>query len=385
MKFFYRKFLTALLLLFFAHGVIASHIMGGYLSYKHISGNTYQIKLTLFRECSSQTVFDGEPSPTQMDATLGIFESSTIFLGPWPLPAPVVTSVAAVYDSSCSNVNSRYCVYKGVYTDTITFPSDTLAYTITYQRCCLSNYVVNVNQPNEAGETFCITIPPTSLFANNSPVFDSFPSVLYYVNQPLTYHVSANDADGDSLVYSLCAPYSGGNATDPAPLPSAPPYTNLTWLAPYALDNIMGGTPPLNIDSASGVMTAMPNTIGSFVVGVCVKEFRNGQLMDTTVINLMFNIDHCIAQATAVANIDSDLDFRLYPNPATDELTITTETNEPVDVSVYDMLGNELRSIQNSSANSIKVKVSDLSAGCYLLKLTSSRGLSSSKGFIIAR
>ncbi len=86
-----------------------------------------------------------------------------------------------------------------------------------------------------------------------------------------------------------------------------------------------------------------------------------------------------IAEQTPAAS------FILYPNPATDELTITTETNEPVDVSVYDMLGKQLRSIPNSAANSIQVKVSDLSAGYYLLKLTSNRGISSTKGFIIAR
>ncbi len=87
-------------------------------------------------------------------------------------------------------------------------------------------------------------------------------------------------------------------------------------------------------------------------------------------------------------DIKDELDDKIlsiYPNPATDELTITTETNEPVDIAVYDMLGNELRSIQNSSANSIKVKVSDLPAGYYLLKLISSHGSSSIKGFIIAR
>ncbi len=384
MKFFYRKFLTALLLLFFAHGVIASHIMGGYLSYKYISGNTYQIKLTLFRECNGQTLFDGEPSAPIMYAILGLSESSTAqFLGSWELPAPVVTNVAAVYDSACSNVNSRYCISKGVYTDTIILPDTTIAYTITYQRCCLSNYVVNVVQLNEAGETFCITIPPTHLFANNSPVFDSFPAVLYYVNQPLTYHVSANDADGDSLVYSLCAPYTGGSPIDPAPTPSSPPYTNMEWLAPYSLSNLMGGT-PLSLDSLSGIITATPNTIGSFVAGVCVKEFRNGQLMDTTAINLMFNIDHCIAQATTVAKIDSDLDFQLYPNPASDELTITTETNEPVDVAVYDMLGNCVLSHKNFSHNSSKVFLNRIPPGYYLLRLTSSHGLSSSKGFIIA-
>lgn len=97
-------------------------------------------------------------------------------------------------------------------------------------------------------------------------------------------------------------------------------------------------------------------------------------------------LDSCVCHVwMGEQTISNEISFRLYPNPATDELTITTETNEPIDVFVYDMLGNQLRSIQKSSANSFKVKVSDLSAGYYLLKLTDKHGLSSSKGFIIAR
>jgi len=82
--------------------------------------------------------------------------------------------------------------------------------------------------------------------------------------------------------------------------------------------------------------------------------------------------------------------FHLYPNPATDELTITTESKAPVDVYIvdvyiYDMLGNCVLSHKNFSHNLVDIDVSLIPPGYYLLKLTDQHGLSSSKGFIIAR
>lgn len=77
--------------------------------------------------------------------------------------------------------------------------------------------------------------------------------------------------------------------------------------------------------------------------------------------------------------------FRLYPNPATDELTITTENQTPADIYIYDMLGNCVLTHKNFSGNMISLKVNHLPPGYYLLKLTDQHGLSSSKGFIIAR
>ena len=77
--------------------------------------------------------------------------------------------------------------------------------------------------------------------------------------------------------------------------------------------------------------------------------------------------------------------FLLYPNPATDELTITTQTDAPVDVFIYDMPGNCVLAHKNFRPNLGNLKVTSLTPGYYVLKLTDQHGLASSKGFIIAR
>ena len=77
--------------------------------------------------------------------------------------------------------------------------------------------------------------------------------------------------------------------------------------------------------------------------------------------------------------------FHLFPNPATDELTITNENDAPVDVYIYDMLGNCVLTHKNFSVNMGSINVFFLPPGYYLLNLTERHGFSSAKGFIIAR
>ncbi|MFM7902766.1 MAG: PKD domain-containing protein, partial [Bacteroidota bacterium] len=54
----------------------------------------------------------------------------------------------------------------------------------------------------------------------------------------------------------------------------------------------MGGT-PLTIDPATGELTAIPNTLGQFVIGICVSEYRNGQLLSTTMRDYQINVVDC--------------------------------------------------------------------------------------------
>ena len=105
--------------------------------------------------------------------------------------------------------------------------------------------------------------------------------------------VMATDPDGDSLVYELFMPYHGATQFDPMPQPPyAPPYPNIQWLNPYSTNDMMGGV-PLAIDPQTGELSCTPGSLGQFVVGIKVKEYRNGQFISETKRDFQFNVVNC--------------------------------------------------------------------------------------------
>lgn len=103
-------------------------------------------------------------------------------------------------------------------------------------------------------------------------------------------------------------------------------------------------------------------------------------------------IDSAFYFPTNISETTKPTSFHILPNPATDEITLTTETDAPADIFIYDITGNCLRTITKQSAFPVTINTTDLPAGYYLLKLkhnTSSsatdNGVAYSKGFIIAR
>jgi hypothetical protein len=101
-----------------------------------------------------------------------------------------------------------------------------------------------VNLNGQQGLTCTASIPGPPLSTNSSPRFGDLPAIALCLDQPTTIDFSATDPDGDQLVYGLCAPFIGGTATDPAPFPSAPPYTQVTYAAGYSAAQPVDSDPP---------------------------------------------------------------------------------------------------------------------------------------------
>ena len=274
----------------------ATHIVGGNLTYKHISGNTYQVRLTLRRDCllgSPEAQFD-DP------ASIGIFTSAGA-LATWlgnngQLKIPFMTSdtLNEYIRSDCGFEGTQVCVHETIYQGNINLPERPGGYILAYQRCCRNATINNIVNPLETGSTYWVAVTEKALTSKNtSPVFNEWPDVYICANKPLVFDHSATDADGDSLVYKLCTPSIGGTQANPRPQPPGfPPYSNIQWAAPYSLNDMMGGT-PLQIDSKTGVMTATPNLVGQFLIGVCVEEYRNGVLLSIVRRDFQYNVRVC--------------------------------------------------------------------------------------------
>ena len=75
----------------------------------------------------------------------------------------------------------------------------------------------------------------------------------------------------------------------------------------------MAGNPVVSIDSVTGLITGIPNIQGQFVVGVCVEEYRDGQLMGSIQRDFQFNVAACIQSITAQIQSD-DVRENIDPN-----------------------------------------------------------------------
>jgi gliding motility-associated-like protein len=119
---------------------------------------------------------------------------------------------------------------------------------------------------------------------------------------------SATDPDGDKLVYSLVAPFSGANPSVPMPLQApAPPYFPVQWISGFGSTFPLGSSSVISINSANGMITVNPSIIGLFVVGVRAQEYRNGVLVGQTVRDFLFRVFDCKIVLQAILPKQEDL------------------------------------------------------------------------------
>lgn len=273
----------------------ATHIIGGELYYNHLGGNQYSVTLRLYRDCgpdnSNNTGFDAQGQIAVFTANGAVVEE--VFVD-----NPGETVVPIIINDPCLSAPPSVCVRTTVYTHVFTLPPIAGGYVVSYQRCCRTPAMVNLT--GQQGLTCTVTIPGTPNQANSSARFNDLPPIALCMNQDLVFDNSATDPDGDQLVYSLCAPFQGADAFDPAPMAGPPPYQPVNYAAGYSGTNPINSAPPIAIDPATGLLTVHPTLQGTFTVGVCVEEFRNGVLLNTARRDFMFRVVLCDATVTAV-------------------------------------------------------------------------------------
>lgn len=298
-----------ILLLAFATKAWSTHIVGGEIYYDCLGNNNYRVTLKVYRDC-----FNGQ-APFDNPASVGVFTSSGALVTTLSLAFPGSTLMPITQTNPCfSPPQANVCVEEAIYSDVINLPPIAGGYYLAYQRCCRNNTIQNLSSPSTTGSTYMAHIPPSSLAAcNSSPRYNNFPPIAVCAGVPLTFDHSATDPDGDSLAYELCTPYHGADQLNPMPVPpAAPPYPAVLYNPPYSGTYPMSSNPALSIDPITGLLTGTPNSIGQWVVGVCVKEYRNGQLLSINKRDFQFNVVNC-QPITVVSNPTPQQNFCFGP------------------------------------------------------------------------
>lgn len=300
----------------------ATHIVGGELYYDYLGGNQYRVTLKVYRDCiNGQAPFDGVPASGGgvIYPLLTIYDNAGNFIRQDTFPSPVITNVPPSINSNCITTPNSVCVEEGVYTKTITLTPLAGGYHIVYQRCCRNASILNLSGPGNLGATYAEHIPgPEEVIVNSSPRFKKFPPLFLCNGSQINFDHSATDPDGDSLVYSLCTALNGLSACCPAigsggtcaPCPGTPPpFSPVPFINPYNGSYPLASSPAIAVNSSNGFMTGVPNINGQWVVGVCVQEYRAGQLIGTHRREFQFNVVNCIIQIKADYNDQSSPAF----------------------------------------------------------------------------
>ena len=263
--------------------IFASHIVGGDFSYRHISGDTYELKLKMYRDCSSQSQFD-------QTLSIGIFDKATnqrVKL--ISLPRTIIYPIK--YNTSCINPQLR-CVETGIFKGQFTMPAtqfnNTAGYYVAWERCCRNNIIKNIVNPGNTPMAFYMELPSPypgggGFQINNSPEFTRDPLSYLCINEPFKYDFKAIDVDGDSLHFSIITPLAGGNTSgggggNPGPVSVPGPYDDIIWQNTYgpSTGKYMNGAPDLAIESSKSVIYIVPKQIGVYVISILCEEYRDG-------------------------------------------------------------------------------------------------------------
>lgn len=291
-----HRFFIQIILTLICIDSFSAHIVGGEMYYECIQGNKYMITMKIYRDCNSDGADFDAP------ARFSIFDESNTLAMQTSAFIHSVSYIDPNTDSPCISYPPDICIQEGIYKFQIELPSNTQSYKIVYQRCCRNATIQNLINPAAQGLTIEVEVPASAHIACNSmPSFNNFPPPVLCAQEPLYFDHSATDLDGDSLVYFLCSPYLGGTSDIPAPNPTSnPPFNPVVWGPNYNETNPIDASPGLSIDPHTGILTGKPTQLGQYVVGVCVEEWRDGQLLSRNTRDFQFNLALCEQTYTAV-------------------------------------------------------------------------------------
>ena len=303
-----KKTLSYILLSLVATAGMASHIVGGDISFQQIKGQRYEVKIQIFIDClrGNENAYYEDP------LFLGLYSKTTNKL---------VRSIKLnltnerndtlkVSRKSCAEVVD-YCMLNAVYSDTLFFDSllynDTNGYYLSWERCCRNKAIINIKNPEETGIAFYAEIAPFSK-ANSSPVFGNTPVNILCQGSFFTQNFKISDPDGDSLVMSLVSPKKGStNPSNPNakgsndfPILRSAPYDEVEWKDNFGLETTMLGDPELSIDPATGVVSVTPMALGDFVFAIRVEEYRKGNKIGEVTRELQYNVTKCSGNTAPV-------------------------------------------------------------------------------------
>jgi hypothetical protein len=231
----------------FSSNLLASHLDGYNISFKHISGPTYEFKLEFFNSILS---FPGVPDSLKMEGYSTCGGGFLFYLNSMGNTSYVPTNCTQ------SSLPLKHTTYRKNITFTNNGCSD-------FEVKLSNNIYVNgsvTNANSSNGDNKKVIVSGVGLFSNNSPKFVGEIERFANINELKSYNLGTEEIDGDSVVYKIVQHSRQFNQ-------------GYTVNAPFGINQ------PFNLNSSTGIINATINNIGFYLANIEVEEYRNGNLI----------------------------------------------------------------------------------------------------------
>ena len=360
---------------FLVSDLSATHIVAGFSSYKHLTGNSYEIKYTLIRDKLSGGAELDQQIVVQVYSFDGI---NYIFQGNVLTDRDGIFQVSHGEQSPIadqSNIELEYAEY--MFEFELSNPLED--YLFVYQRCCRAPTFSNINDPSENGITLITTITKEAQAVQNSSIeFDNLPNFIAIANQEQMLPINATSIDGDTLSYQFAPSYYGGGLAGTGTIggepsdcdgvtpqgPCYPPYeqvqfsfTNGNFANPFPAWENQG------MNSSDGSLLGIPAEIGQHAYGFQIHELRNGQIINSTSFDY---ITFVLPFISSTEDLQPDK-LWLVGNPSNNGFIIESRVEQDLSYEVINLKGEKITSTVERSGNRIKIDFNGPS-GMYILK-----------------
>lgn len=286
----YLLFLIALLIILGLPipRVQASHLYAGHISYVEIGPLTYEITLVTYSDPSVASVdrctadleiWDGNGS-AKISEILDIPRSNG------PLNMDSLFPVLVTCPGQGMGNYVRRTLKRNEYTTSFTL-SNPGNFLIRYSD--LARLANMNNMINSASQAFFVEtklVSNTLLGPQNSVRLLNHQVDAACIGREWTFNPGCYDFDGDVLEFEFIPPRQYAPPSIPAPI------TCTGYIKPGSIP----GTPPMVMDSATGLITWIPSMQGIYTFAVSIREFRDGQEVGFTVYDQVVSVGGCANQ-----------------------------------------------------------------------------------------
>jgi hypothetical protein len=273
-----KNILFLVLLCFRIGSAVASHAIGGEITYKCLGADQYQITFKFYRDCS------GIPAPATMDIvienTCG-YSVPSLVLSPSPSSPVEISPVCAGTMTTC-NGGSFTGIEEWVYSALVTLPGPCSDWTFWHSESARNASLSTIAGSGSDNLFIYSVMNNMNGICDDSPTFVNKPVPLACVGQVFCFNNGVYDVQGDSLVYELIIPRTGPAASD-----------TVSYISGYSYLQPLISSPPMTLNPVTGEICMNPQQSDVTPIAILVSSYRNGLLISQVERDIQLTILGC--------------------------------------------------------------------------------------------